>query len=175
MKNMKFFEFQSFLHFGVVAKILKSKTLLQFFKKIVPWKLYVSILDNWNLLWMSHQNAKFESIIIIPSGVMNFQSRKLRKKSTLTHIHLTSFVAFNFFHSHLLLFCSKKTNTTFVAFNFFHSHLLLFCSKKTNTTLNGSIFFKHGRFFHYSSFSFKNEKNMAIRHTKTNLKNLMRK
>jgi hypothetical protein len=38
--------------------------------------------------------AKFESIIIIPSGVMNFQSRKLRKKnSTLTHIHLTHFRA----------------------------------------------------------------------------------
>jgi hypothetical protein len=32
--------------------------------------------------------AKFESIIINLSGVMNFQSRKLRKKTTLTHIHL---------------------------------------------------------------------------------------
>jgi hypothetical protein len=32
------------------------------------------------------------------------------------------------------------------------------------------FFFKHGRFFLYSSFSIKNEKNMAIRNTKTNLK-----
>jgi hypothetical protein len=41
---------------------------------------------------LSKVPAKFESIIIIPSGVMNFQSRKLRKKSTLTHIHLTTLI-----------------------------------------------------------------------------------
>jgi hypothetical protein len=43
--------------------------------------------------------AKFESIIIIPSGVMNFQSRKLRKKF-YTYAH-TPYTYIQYTQTHL--------------------------------------------------------------------------
>jgi hypothetical protein len=84
---------RSFVHFGVVAKILKPKTLLQFYK------------------------FPFSILIIIPSKVMNFQSRKLRKKnSTLTQLHLTSYSESFLIklHGYSIFFskCHRRTSST---------------------------------------------------------------
>jgi hypothetical protein len=57
--------------------------------------------------------AKFESIIIIPSGVMNFQSRKLRKKF------------YTYAHTPYLIIIIK-TKTTLLLFN---SHLYIYIKK----------------------------------------------